>query len=294
MPVVDDHTRRRQGRRVRHRELRRAVTAFGGLRDQQLEVRDAARRRAVHGGEFFELAAVVESEYRERRPAPRAGAGAVQLLQRFVVAQPRCRRAVLKEVAQLVPARHRRRATVARHDDRAARVRVTQRVLQRLVTHPAAQQPGHEGVACAEHVEDLDRETRALNAVVELCGNGLGAGHAAHRPALHHDQRFRQIADAAQRGMRVRAAAGDVHFFFGADDQVAQRQHGLKVPADVVGLDVALLAEAGCGQAPQHRAVVDVERHACAGGARGADRGHAGLVGLRLRQVRAREQQHPR
>ena len=79
----------------------------------------------------------------------------------------RSARAVREEVLQLDPARHRRRAAVARDDERAAGVGVGAQRLERLVAQPAAQEAGHEGVAGAEDVEDLDRKAGADDAVLE-------------------------------------------------------------------------------------------------------------------------------
>ena len=88
---------------------------------------------------------------------------------------------------------------------------------------------------------------------------------AAHRAALDHDQRLgRELADAAAGGERVGGAAGDVDLLLGADDHVAARKDGLQVGRDARVGDEALLAEAMAGQAPEHRAVVDVEDHPAA------------------------------
>ena len=67
----------------------------------------------------------------------------------------------VEEILQLGPARHRRRAAVPRHRERAAGIGVLAAVLDRLVAQVAAQKAAHEGVAGAEHVEHLDREARA-------------------------------------------------------------------------------------------------------------------------------------
>ena len=54
-----------------------------------------------------------------------------------------------------------------RHREGAAGVGVGAAGLERLVAQPAAQEAGHEGVAGAEHVVDLDRKARALDAVLD-------------------------------------------------------------------------------------------------------------------------------
>src|SRR4029079_1009166 len=96
-------------------------------------------------------------------------------------------RAVGEEVLQLEPARHRRRAAVARDDERAAGVGVGGAALARLAAQPAAPEAGHEGVAGAEDVEHLDRKAGADDAVLEVRSDLAGEDDAAHRPLLHDD-----------------------------------------------------------------------------------------------------------
>ena len=131
-------------------------------RDQLLEGADAFARRAVARGDLFELHAMVEGQDHQLVPAARAGGGAVQVFQQRVLAQAPRGRAVREEVLQLRPARHRRRAAVARHHQRAAGVGPGAAAQQRLVFQPAAQEARHEGVARAQHVEHFDREARAF------------------------------------------------------------------------------------------------------------------------------------
>ena len=182
-----------------------------------------------------------------------------------ILAQRLLRRAVREEVLQLGPARHRRRAAVARHRERAAGIGVLAAVLDRLIAQVAAQKAAHEGIARAQDVEHLDREARALDALLDVAGNGAVEHGAAHRPALDHDQRFRrERPDPAACAERIGGAARDVDLFLGADDHVAARQDGLQVGRDALVGDEALLAEAMAGQAPQHRPVVDVEDHPAA------------------------------
>ena len=274
--------------------LRGQVALLRRACHQLLEAGDALAGRAVAQCQVFELRAVVEGEHGQRAPAARARRRAVQVLERRVFAQAPRGRTMPQEVAELVPARHGRRTAVARHHDRTARVGIAQRARQGLVAHPAAQQPGHEGIARAQHVEHLDRKARAGDAIFHMGRNGAFERDAAHRPALHHDQPGRDFADAPQRSQVVAVAAGDVDLFFGADDQVAQRQHLLQMRAHLIGRHVALLAQARCGEAPQHGPVIDVEHHARAGGACGLHRAQAGIEGLRVGQVGARDQQRLR
>ena len=55
-------------------------------------------------------------------------------------------------------------------------------------------------------------------------------------------------------------AAGDVELLLGADDQVEEVQRRLQLGGDRGAFDEAALALAMAGQAPEVRAVVDVER----------------------------------
>ena len=82
---------------------------------------------------------------------------------------------------QLLPRRVGRGAAVARDGEGAAGVGVLERGRPVLVGEPALEQAGHEAVAGAEHVEDLDREAGAALAVVEAVGDGAGEGGGAHR-----------------------------------------------------------------------------------------------------------------
>ena len=107
------------------------------------------------------------------------------------------------------------------------------------------------------------------------------------------------VAAVAARSWRsavrgVGRAAGDADLFLGADDEVARRHDALQLLADACRFDVALLAEAGRGEAPEHRPVVDVEDDARAGGPRQRGGALAGGARARLREVRAREQQRAR
>ena len=88
-------------------------------------------------------------------------------------------------------------------------------------------------------------------------------------------------------GERVVAAAGDPHLFLGADHQVAAGKDGLEVLRDPVGLDVALLAGGMTGEAPEVRAVVDVEDHLPPGFARDPHRLPLRGVGIGTGEVGA-------
>ncbi len=217
------------------------------------------------------------------------------MVDRLVLAQRLVRAAVLEEVLQLLPCRDFRRAQQARHGEGAAGIGPGGADLVGLVLQPAAQEARHEGIACAQHVVDFDGEALADDAAFEGGGNCGGIDNAAHGAALQHDDALRQAANGAERLQRVLAAAGDVHLLLGADDQVAVGEDGLQVGRHHVRLDVALLARAMTGEAPEVRTVVDVnddaaamffcERHGLALGR---------VVALRAGEMRAGDQDRGR
>ena len=193
---------------------------------------------------------------RRLRPARRRPVDMVDLL---VLAQRAMRRAMLEEILQLRKGRAFRRAEQARDGEGAAGIGPGAAGLERLVAQIAAQEAGHEGVAGAQHVIDLDREARALDAVLERVRDRAGKDDAAHRAALADDGGGAEAADGADRRQRVLRAAGRVQLLLGADDQVAIGQDLLEMPGHGLGADIALLAGGMPGQAPEIGPVVDVE-----------------------------------
>ena len=92
---------------------------------------------------------------------------------------------------------------------------------------------------------------------------------ATQSAAFDHQRRSAERTHRAQAGHQVFGdATGDEKFFFGADQQIELRQHLLQLRGDMRVGHVAVLTRAARGQAPQHRAVIDVEHayHAVAGG----------------------------
>ncbi len=161
-------------------------------------------------------------------------------------------------------------------------------VSQALAAEPAAQEAGHEGVAGAEHVVDLDREALADDAVLEIVADRPVIDDAAHRAALQHDGRRRQRADRLQRGQHVVGAGGDHDLLLGADDQIADRAApSCSLRRDAVGLHIALEARGMAGQAPEVRPVVDVEHDLAAVRLGDADRLALRGVGVGAREMRA-------
>ena len=128
-----------------------------------------------------------------------------------------------------------------------------------LAAQPPAQEPGHEGVAGAEHVEDLDREASADDSALELVGNGAIVDDAAQSAALQYDGRVGDRADGLQRVKHIVRPGGDHDFFFGADDQVAVGEHGVEPSRHRFGLHVAGEAGFMACEPPQVGPIVDVE-----------------------------------
>ena len=155
---------------------------------QLLEVRDVLARDAGGVRHLLELGAVVEGHREDLRPGARCAwstSGSARACASLRSGSGG--RAVREEILQLGPARHRRRAAVPRHRERAAGIGVLAAVLDRLIAQVAAQEAAHEGVAGAQDVEHLDREARALDALLDVVGNRAIEHGAAHRPALDHD-----------------------------------------------------------------------------------------------------------
>ena len=271
--------------------VRQRRALFRSRRNQALEAGNFAGRRTMLRSDLVELRTVVERQYREFGPVARARTGAVQVFERHILAHARAGGTVFEEILQLFPTRHRRRTTVARHHQGTAGIGIGAAARQVFVAQPAGQEARHEGIAGAEDVEHLDRKARPHDAGFDVAGYRTIEYHAAHRPALDHDGAFCQRAQFLKRRQGIGAAAGDMDFFFGADQQVALGDHRLQMRAHLVGRHEALLAHARAGEAPQHRAVIDVERDARALLFRHAHRSATGFIRLRLRQVGARDQQ---
>ncbi|CAM5209776.1 hypothetical protein BTHI11S_02897 [Bosea thiooxidans] len=132
-------------------------------------------------------------------------------------------------------------------------------VARLLAAEPAAQEAGHEGVAGAEHVVDLDREALADDAVLEIVGNRALVDDATHRAALEDDGGGSQRTDRLECRQQFAFARGDQDFLFRADDQVAARQDRLHSFGDSLRGDVAVVAGIVPGETPEIGAVIDVE-----------------------------------
>ena len=244
------------------------------------------RSRGLPGGvgDLLELRAMVDRERHDRGRLGPARRRPVDVIERLVAAQRPMGRAVLEEAAELGPGRIFGRAQEPRDGESAVGVGIGAAGLERLVAQPAAQKAGHEGVAGAEHVIDFDRKARPLDALLERIGDGVGEDDAAHRAAFEHQRRLAYGAHGFQRRERIVRSACDHHLLFGADDEIALRQDVAEALRDLARLDVALLARAMAGEAPQVRPVIDVEHDLAPGGARDPHR-----LSLRGGRVGARE-----
>ena len=237
----------------------------GGIEAEALEEGDAVAGLAGFVGDRFELHAVVEGEDAQLGPVVQAVGGPVDLLELGVVAEGGGADAAVEEELELLPGGVGRGAAVAGDGEGAAGVGVLERGRPVLAGEPALEQAGHEAVAGAEDVEDLDGEAGALLAVVEGGGDGAGEGGGACGAALADQGGGGDGADGAEGGEGVGGAAGDVELLLGADDEVEEVERGLELGGDGGALDEALLAEAVAGEAPEVGAVVDVEGGAGAG-----------------------------
>ncbi len=208
---------------------------------------------------------MIERHRQQLRPLLDAIGRPVDLLQTSVLAQRALGRAVLEEIVHLDPARHGRRAAVARYREGAAGIGIFAAGLDRLVPQITAQKAAHEGIAGTQDIEHLDREARALDTLLDVVRDCAVEHGAAHRAALHHDQRVGcQLADPPAGFEGLGRAAGNVDFLLGADNQVTAGDDGLELCAHLATRDEPLFSQTVAGQPPQHGPVVDVEDHPAA------------------------------
>ena len=218
----------------------------------------------------------------------------VDLLERLIVAQVGPDDAALEEEVELGQRRIGRGAAVARDGEGAAGVRVFERGRPVGVLEPALEQAREEAVAGAEHVEDLDRKAGAGLAVVEAVGDGTLEGDRALRAALADQRRVRDRPHRAQRRDGVGRPAGDVELLLGADDQVEEMQRGLQLLRHRRAFDEAAFALTMAGNAPEVRAIVDVERGPCPVLARKLQRLQHRRLGPGMAEMRAGRQHRAR
>src|SRR5690606_25244101 len=105
---------------------------------------------------------------------------------------------------------------------------------------PATQEAGHEGVAGAKYIVDLDLEALADDAVLEPLADRSLIDDAAHGTAFENDGRLRQGANGPERIQQVVGARGDQDFLLGSHHQIAVREDGFQAVRDAVGSDITL------------------------------------------------------
>ena len=252
---------------------------LGRAHQQLLERGHAGVGHTGLAGDVEELAAVVKRHHAQLVPLGARRGDAVQVGQLLVgvgfgialAAEP---------VGQLLRRRHGGRAGVARHHDGAAGVGHAGRFGPVLALQQAGHQARQKGVARAQHVQHLDALALEGGGVVDGCGNGALDHAAAQRAALDHQRGGRDPAHLAQAGHQVAGhTAGDEELFLGAHQQLEVAQHLLQLLGDAGVRHIAVVAGATAREAPQHRAVVDVQHadHAMLLGV--GQRGGGGLAG---------------
>ncbi len=277
--VNEDTEARRASRHARRR--------FHG---KKFERTDAVAVGAGFGRKLLERRAVIDGERLQNRKIAAPGGHPVQVIERLVMAKRLVRAAVGDEELEFLEGRDLRGAEEARHRQRTAAVGPGRRRFVRFATEPPAQEPRHEGVAGAEHVVDLDREALADDPGFEVVADWPVVNDAAHGAALQHDHRLRVFADRLQRREQVAFAGGDQHFLLRPDDQVAIGEDRAKTRRHFRGGDVARVAGAVSGEAPEVRPVVDVEDDLAAVLPRDADRLLLRGRGIGLREMSAGDQ----
>ena len=205
------------------------------------------------------LIAVIERENEQlitRRPRRR---NAMQSRQRCILVGARNLLRVGEKIIELDPRRHRRRAAVPRHDQRAAGVGVTRAGIVIVGAHPARQESRGKRIAGPQHVQHFHFDAAAIERVVERARN-LAIDHcAAHRPALDDEHTLRMATHRRQRLHDVGAAARDVELLDRADDEVELRQQALQMRRYGLRLDVTRFSVTALREPPQHRPIIDVE-----------------------------------
>ena len=150
------------------------------------------------------------------------------------------------------------RAEQARHGEGAAGVGPGRAGRKVLAAEPAAQEARHEGVAGAEHVEHLDREAPAEDAVFEIVGNRPVVDDAAHGRRVSETMVAPETARIAFSARAVFGAARDHDLLLGADDEIAVGQD-VQPRRHRVRLHIAPESFRVAAEAPEVRPVVDVE-----------------------------------
>ena len=209
---------------------------------------------------LFQLQTVIKGKGAHSGPIAGAVGGPMHLLQLDVIAQIRLLEAALKEKGQLFPAGIGRGTAVTTDRKGPTGIGVFEGRGPVFAIKPTLEQTRHKPVPRAQHVEHLNRKARPGLTVIQTVRNIALKRHSPVRTAFTHQRRARHSPHRPQGRNRVRAAARDVEFLFGAHDQVKVMQAGLQFGRDLGALDKAALAIAMARHAPKVRAVINVQR----------------------------------
>ncbi len=131
---------------------------------------------------------MVDSErHQQRDVAGKPGRCPMDMVEVGVLPERIFLAAMLQEILQLGEGRDFRRAQQARDRKGAAGIGPGRRGLMLLTAQPAAQEAGHEAVAGAERIIDLDREALPHDALFQIVRDFAIIDDAAHGAALQND-----------------------------------------------------------------------------------------------------------
>ncbi len=182
------------------------------------------------------------------RPVAIAVGRPVHLFQFRILTQCLVANAALQEELKFFPAWISGRAAVARNRKGAASIGEFQAGRPVFAPQPTAKQAGHEPVARAQHIKDLDGKPLTALSLVEIVGYFSFENHRAHRPTLAYERRFRRLTYGPERLQRIGRAACYVEFFFRADDQVEKMQRRLQFGCNGLAFDEAVFTVAMAGK----------------------------------------------
>lgn len=220
------------------------------------------------------------------RPVAIAVGRPVHLFQFRILTQCLVANAALQEELKFFPAWISGRAAVARNRKGAASIGEFQAGRPVFAPQPTAKQAGHEPVARAQHIKDLDGKPLTALSLVEIVGYFSFENHRAHRPTLAYERRFRRLTYGPERLQRIGRAACYVEFFFRADDQVEKMQRRLQFGCNGLAFDEAVFTVAMAGKPPEIGAEINIEGCATSVFAGKPQRFQYGCFCARMRQMR--------
>src|SRR5207248_8370354 len=134
--------------------------------------------------ELEKLVAMVERECKQLTALHARRGNAMQARERGVLVGARDSVGIGNEVIELDTRWHRRCATVARDDQRAAGICVAAAGVVVLATHPSREEARRKRVACAQNIQHVDLDAAAVERVIERSGNRAVDDRAPQGPAL--------------------------------------------------------------------------------------------------------------